>query len=117
MAKDSVCLPLLGCLRHLGANKNSLFQESTELYFTISSKIVVNLEQHSCLADLGIRLKTLLSGINISELVPRAGDGDGGNEGESTSGGGSCVKSPTEFAGDGGRGGLSEPGHLAVKGP
>lgn len=78
---------------------------------------MVNLEQHSCLADLGIRLKTLLSGINISELVPRAGDGDGGNEGESTSGGGSCVKSPTEFAGDGGRGGLPEPGHLAVKGP
>ena len=61
--KDTVCLLLLGCLWRIGANKKSLFQVSTVLLLTKSSKIVVSLEQHCCLADLGIRLSTFPFGI------------------------------------------------------
>ena len=109
---DSVCLPLRGCLRHLGAKRKSLFQ----LHRTISSRIAANLELHCCLADLGIRHNTLMLG-----MVARAGVGDEETEGVTPRGDGngtgkSCVSFKDDHAG-GCRRGLPEPGHRAVNGP
>ena len=116
---DSVCLPLRGCLRHLGAKRKSLFHDATELHRTISSRIAANLELHCCLADLGIRRNTLMLG-----MVARAGVGDGETEGVTPRGdgngtGNSCVSFKDDPARGcrGGRGGLPEPGHRAVNGP
>ena len=114
---DSVCLPLRGCLRHLGANRKSRFHDATELHRTISPRIAASLELHSCLADLVIRHNTLILGI-----VARAGvasEGDEEIKGEKPRGDGNgndCVS----FKGDlarGCRGSLPEPGHRAVNGP
>ena len=113
---DSVCLPLRGCLRHLGAKRKSLFHDATELHRTISSRIAANLELHSCLADLGIRRNTLMLG-----MVVRAGVGDEETEGVTPRGdgngtGNSCVSFKDDPAG-GCHGGLPEPGDRAVNGP
>ena len=83
------------------------------LLLTKSFKIVVSLEQHSCLADLGIRLRTLPFGTTVNDVVDDVGgcdatDNDGGGE---TTG---CES--TEVPIDG-LGGLPDPGHLADHGP
>ena len=111
--KDIACLLLLGCLRHIGANKKSLFQVSTVLLLTKSSKIVVSLEQHCCLADLGMRLRTLPFGIVVSDVVAGKDGCDGANDGEDGEAPG-CGRVDVP---DGGLGGLPEPGHRADSGP
>ena len=106
---DSVCLPLRGCLKHLGAKKKSLFHDATELHRT---RIAANLELYSCLADLGIRRNTLMLG-----MVARAGETEGVTpRGDGNGTGNSCVSFKDDPAG-GCRGGLPEPGHRAVNGP
>ena len=71
---DLVCLPLRGCLRHLGANRKSLFHDATELHRTISPRIAATLELHNCLADLGIWRNTLILGIFARAGVTSEGD-------------------------------------------
>ena len=77
--------------------------------------MVVNLEQHCCLADLGIRRSTLPLGI-VANGGEVGGDGDGddddGGAGEILAG-----RNGDTLAGAGGLGGLPEPGHLADNGP
>ena len=111
--KDIACLLFLGCLMHIGANKKSLFQVSTVLLLTKSSKIVVSLEQHCCLADLGMRLRTLHFGIVVSDVVAGKDGCDGANDGENSDAlGWGSMDVPI-----GGLGGLPEPGHRADSGP
>ena len=126
MARDSIYLPRLGWLRHVGVNRKSLFQDSIELVLTMSLNKVVSLEEHCCLADFGIRFSTLTFGICAS-----AGDGGDGNAGDPGGGKAGDVgaaagdggvddgKAETGNAGNGagGLGGLPHPGHLDVTGP
>ena len=65
-----------GSLRHLGANKKSLFQASIELELTTSLNTVVSLIEHCCLADFGMRLKTLFFGIDANNGDTDNGDAD-----------------------------------------
>ena len=114
--KDSVSLPLRGCLRHLGAKRNSLFHASTDLIFTISLSIAVSLDEHICLADLGIRRRTLTLGMVAigSDVV------DGGVEEHVVAMAAmsvACVDGDPNGGGGGGRGGFPEPGHRAESGP
>ena len=75
--------------------------------------MVVSLEQHCCLADLGIRLRTLLGGIVASDGVAST-DGDNGDidgpVGETL--GSESVDIPISILG-----GLPEPVHRAYNGP
>ena len=75
--------------------------------------MVVNLEQHWCLVDLGIRRSTLPLGIV-------ANGGEAGSDGDGDADGGGAGEILAGSDGDtlpGGLGGLPEPGHLADNGP
>ena len=73
--------PLLGRLRHSGANKKSLFQASTELDLTTSFKSVASLPDTCCLADFGTRLKTLILGIGSNDGCAVGGSAETDDEG------------------------------------
>ena len=75
--------------------------------------MVVSLEQHCCLADLGIRRSTLPLGI-VANDGEAGGDGDGDDDDD---GAGEILAGGDEDTLAGGLGGLPEPGHLADNGP
>ena len=94
-------------------NKKSLFQASIELLLTMTLNKVVSLEEHCCLADLGILFSTLTIGICAST-------GDGGGDvdaGDVDSVAGGEPELGDIGNGAGGLGSLPDPGHLAVTGP
>ena len=74
---------------------------------------VVNLEEHCCLADLGILFSTLTIGICAS-IGDGGGDVDAGDV-DSVAGGEPELGDVGNGAG--GLGSLPDPGHLAVTGP
>ena len=94
-------------------NKKSLFQASIELLLTMTLNKVVSLEEHCCLADLGILFSTLTIGICAS-IGDGGGDVDAGDVD-------SVARGEPELGdvgnGAGGLGSLPDPGHLAVTGP
>ena len=76
--------------------------------------MVVSLEQHCCLADLGIRRSTLPLGIVATG--GEAGD-DGVDDDDDDGGAGEILAGGDGNTLAGGLGGLPEPGHLADNGP
>ena len=75
-----------------------------------------SLEEHCCLADLGIRFSTLAFGICTS--AGNGGDGDGGADSDAAAGiAGMGDGVDDTGSGTGSLGGLPDPGHLAVTGP
>ena len=100
-------------------NKKSLFQASIELLLTMTLNKVVSLEEHCCLADLGILFSTLTIGICAS-IGDGGGDvdaGDAGDAGDVDSVAGGEPELGNVGNGAGGLGSLPDPGHLAVTGP
>ena len=95
----------------MGANRKSLFQASTVLLRTTSSRMFVSFKEHCCLADRGMRLRTLPYG-----MVIIAGEVAVEDEDEDDDVGTVGVESVgIPIVGD--LGGLPEPGHLADSGP
>ena len=144
LAKEAVILPCFGNLRHLGANKKSLFQASIELELTTSLNTVVSLVETCCLADFRMRLKTLFFGIDANDGDTDSGDADNEDTVNEAGASGGAVEDTNDGATDNGDvdnedaiaeaganggavrdapwhtddlGGFPDPGHLSVKGP
>ena len=75
---------------------------------TTSLSTAVNLSEHCCLADFGIRLSTLFFGIGAS-------DGEAASNGDAAEPHGGAGGGSSELTD--GLGDLPEPGHLSAKGP